>query len=51
MFEGIQILAGANKAALAVGVATGAVFIRCEGMVFSTVADEGIMDSDAGYEF
>ncbi|KAA6373658.1 MAG: putative BtpA family membrane complex biogenesis protein [Streblomastix strix] len=45
---GIQILAGANKAALAVGVATGAVFIRCEGMVFSTVADEGIMDSDAG---
>ncbi|KAK2949040.1 putative Photosystem I biogenesis protein BtpA [Blattamonas nauphoetae] len=44
---GIQILAGANKEALATAFATGASFIRCEGFVFSTVADEGIMNSDA----
>ena len=46
---GIQILAGANKEAIAVALATGASFIRSEGFVFSTVADEGIMDSDAGF--
>ena len=40
---GIQILAGANNAALAVAAATGAAFIRAEGFVFAHVADEGIM--------
>ena len=46
---GIQILAGANKAALAVAHATGAHFIRAEGFAFASVADEGIMDvADAG---
>ena len=46
---GIQILAGANKAAIAVALATGAHFIRAEGFVFASVADEGIMDiADAG---
>ena len=45
---GIQILAGANKDALAVAKAAGLEFIRAEGFVFSHVADEGIMNSDAG---
>jgi membrane complex biogenesis BtpA family protein len=46
---GIQILAGANKAALAVAHATGAQFIRAEGFAFASIADEGIMDiADAG---
>ena len=45
---GIQILAGANKEALAVAMATGANFIRVEGFVFSHVADEGIFaEADA----
>lgn len=46
---GIQILAGANKAALAVAHATGAQFIRAEGFAFASIADEGLMDvADAG---
>jgi uncharacterized protein len=46
---GIQILAGANRAAIAVAHATGAHFIRAEGFAFASVADEGIMDvADAG---
>lgn len=45
---GIQILAGANKEALAVAKACGLDFIRAEGFVFSHVADEGIMNSCAG---
>ena len=46
---GIQILAGANKAAMAVAHATGAHYIRAEGFAFASVADEGIMDvADAG---
>jgi membrane complex biogenesis BtpA family protein len=46
---GIQILAGANKAAISVAHATGAHFIRAEGYAFASVADEGIMDvADAG---
>lgn len=45
---GIQILAGANKAALAVALASGAGFIRSEGFVFGHLADEGMMNSDAG---
>ena len=44
---GIQILAGANKEALAVAQAAGLDFIRAEGFVFAHVADEGMMDSDA----
>lgn len=44
---GIQILAGANKAALAVALAAELNFIRAEGFVFSHVADEGMMHSDA----
>ena len=45
---GIQVLAGANREALAIALATGASFIRAEGLVFAHVADEGIMESDAG---
>ena len=46
---GLQILAGANKAAIAVANATGAHFIRAEGFAFASIADEGIMDvADAG---
>jgi uncharacterized protein len=45
---GLQVLAGANRAALAVAHATGAAFVRVEGFVFAHVADEGIIDSDAG---
>ncbi len=45
---GLQILAGANKAAIAAAHSAGLDFIRAEGFVFAHVADEGIMDSDAG---
>jgi len=45
---GIQILAGANKEALAVAHSAGLDFVRAEGFVFAHVADEGIMESDAG---
>jgi len=44
---GIQILAGANQAALAVAYAVGLDFIRAEGFVFGHVADEGYIDSQA----
>ena len=45
---GVQILAGANKQALAVALAAGLDFIRAEGFVFGHLADEGWMNSDAG---
>lgn len=46
---GVQILAGANRAALAVAFAAGAGFIRAEGFVYAAVADEGLLDTaDAG---
>ncbi|HNW43172.1 MAG TPA: BtpA/SgcQ family protein [Elusimicrobiales bacterium] len=45
---GIQILAGANKQALAAAAAAGLDFIRAEGFVFAHVADEGSINSDAG---
>ena len=44
---GIQILAGANKAALAAALNAGADFIRAEGFVFGHLADEGYIDSQA----
>lgn len=44
---GIQILAGANKEALAVAKAAQLDFIRAEGFVFGHVADEGYIDSQA----
>ena len=46
---GIQILAGANQAALAVAHAANAQFIRAEGFIFGAIADEGLFESaDAG---
>jgi membrane complex biogenesis BtpA family protein len=44
---GVQVLAGANLAALAVAHAAGAAFIRVEGFVFAHVADEGVIESSA----
>jgi membrane complex biogenesis BtpA family protein len=46
---GVQILAGANCEALAVAHSCGAQFIRAEGFVFASIADEGILEeADAG---
>jgi len=46
---GVQVLAGANREAVAVAHASGCQFVRCEGFVFSHVADEGLMaEADAG---
>lgn len=46
---GVQVLAGANRAAMAVALAADCQFIRAEGFVFAHVADEGLMaDADAG---
>lgn len=46
---GVQILAGANRAALSVAFASGSQFIRAENFVFAHVADEGLMPrADAG---
>ena len=45
---GIQILAGANEAALAAAAAGGLEFIRVEGFVYAHVADEGVMEGCAG---
>lgn len=45
---GMQILAGANQAALGASLAAGLDFIRAEGFVFGHLADEGWMDADAG---
>ena len=44
---GIQILAAANREALAVAHATGLDFIRAEGFAFAHVADEGFIQSSA----
>ncbi len=45
---GIQILAAANKEALAVAQAAKLNFIRAEGFVFAHLADEGLIESCAG---
>jgi uncharacterized protein len=45
---GIQVLAAANREALAIALASGAEFVRVEGFVFAHVADEGIIESCAG---
>lgn len=44
---GVQVLAGANREALAVALGCGAAFVRVEGFVFAHVADEGIIESSA----
>jgi membrane complex biogenesis BtpA family protein len=45
---GIQVLAAANREALAIALACGAEFVRVEGFVFAHVADEGVTESCAG---
>lgn len=45
---GVQILAGANRQALAVASVTGARFVRAEGFAYAHVADEGWIDACAG---
>ena len=45
---GIQVLAAANREALAIALACGAEFVRVEGFVFAHVADEGVIESCAG---
>ncbi len=47
LFCGIQILAGANEAALGAAHSAGIDFIRAEGFVFGHVADEGYIDASA----
>jgi membrane complex biogenesis BtpA family protein len=44
---GVQVLAAANREALAVALAAGLDFIRAEGFAFAHVADEGIIESSA----
>jgi uncharacterized protein len=45
---GIQVLAGANREAIAIAHAAGADYVRVEGFVFAHVADEGVIESCAG---
>jgi len=45
---GVQVLAAANEEAVAVALACGAGFVRVEGFVFAHVADEGLVEADAG---
>jgi membrane complex biogenesis BtpA family protein len=45
---GVQILAGANRQALAVAYAAGAQFLRVEGFAYAHVADEGWIEACAG---
>ena len=45
---GVQVLAGANREAIAVAHASGAAFVRVEGFVFAHVADEGVIEASAG---
>jgi membrane complex biogenesis BtpA family protein len=45
---GVQVLAAANREALAVAHACGAEFVRVEGFVYGHVADEGWIESCAG---
>jgi membrane complex biogenesis BtpA family protein len=45
---GVQLLAGANREALGVAVASGASFLRVEAFAYAHVADEGWLDACAG---
>jgi len=48
LFTGIQILAAANQEAIAIAHSANLDFIRAEGFVFAHVADEGVIESNAG---
>ena len=45
---GVQLLAGANREALAVALAAGASFVRVEAFAYAHVADEGWLEACAG---
>jgi membrane complex biogenesis BtpA family protein len=45
---GVQVLAAANREALAVALACGGAFVRVEAFVFAHVADEGLLQAGAG---
>lgn len=45
---GVQCLAGANREALGIAIASGARFLRVEGYAYAHVADEGWLDACAG---
>ena len=45
---GVQVLAGANREALAVALACGGSFIRAEAFAYAHVADEGLLQAGAG---
>jgi membrane complex biogenesis BtpA family protein len=45
---GVQLLAGANREALAVAHAAGAAFVRVEGFAYGQISDEGYFDACAG---
>lgn len=46
---GVQVLSGGNREALAVALAAGLSFIRCENFVFAHIADEGLLErAEAG---
>ena len=45
---GVQVLAGANRSAVAIALSVGAAFVRVEGFVFAHVADEGLIQAGAG---
>jgi uncharacterized protein len=45
---GVQVLAAANREALAIAHASGADFVRVEGFAYAHVADEGVIESCAG---
>lgn len=45
---GIQVLAGANAAALDIALTCDLDFIRVEGFAYAHVADEGVIEADAG---
>lgn len=45
---GVQVLAAADREAIAVAHACGATFVRVEGFAFAHVADEGIIEGNAG---
>ena len=40
---GVQVLSGGNRQALAIALAAGAQFVRCENFVYAHVADEGLL--------
>ena len=49
MAVGVQVLAAHNKEALAVALASGLQFIRCESFIYGHIADEGYIDGCAGH--